>query len=321
MNRRSVMARAAAFGTALALPSLGRAAEQTRIVVGFPPGGGTDVIARILAAELSPLWGTTINVVNTAGAAGTIAARYVAGQPADGRTLLLAHINSHGIAPGLFPKLGYAADKDFTPITMIGKTPMLLVCTPEQPVRTLKGIVELCRQKPGRVAFGSAGNGSAQHLALEEFKARAGIDALHVPYKGSAPLLTDLLGGQVQYAFEGMTSATPHIKAGRLVAVAQTRATRSPTFAQVPTIAEQGYPGFDASIWFALVAPAGLPSAQVRRMNEDLNKVLATPAIAAKLRESGAEDGGGTPDKLDAFMKAEQARWARVIKAARITPD
>ena len=266
-------------------------------------------------------WGVPVVVENKAGAAGTIAADFVAKQPGDGNTLLMAHINSHGIAPGLFPKLGYSAQRDFVPLAMVGQTPMVLVCAASQPVRTLGGLVELCRKAPGKVVFGSAGTGSAQHLALEEFKARAKIDVLHVPYKGSAPLLNDLFGGQIQYCFEGMTTATPHLQSGRLVAVAQTRGKRSPSQPALPTIAEQGYPGFDSSIWFAMVAPAKLPPALAKRMNADINQALALPDVADKLVQYGAEDGGGSAEKLDAFMRAEQQKWAKIIRDAGITPD
>ncbi len=322
MDRRHFLGAASALAAcgAGAQSLLGKP-EPITIVVGFPPGGGTDLIARLLARELTGMWNTPIVIENRAGAASTIAASQVARQPADGRTLLLAHINSHGIAPGLFPQLGYSADRDFTSIAMIGQTPMMLLCTPTQKARTLSAIIELCRQNPGKVTFGSAGTGSAQHLALEELKARARIDVLHVPYKGSSPMLTDLMGGQIQYAFEGMTGSTPHLKGGRLIAVAQTRAKRSASYPSVPTVAEQGYPGFDAGIWFALVAPAQLPQALVERMNADVNKVLAQHEIEVKLAEYGAEDGGGSAKALDDFMKAERRRWAKLIQDAKITPD
>lgn len=296
-------------------------AGPVRIVVGFPAGGGTDVLARLLAQKLQPIWNIPVVVENKAGAAGLIAAEFVAKQPSDGNTLMMAHINSNGIAPGLHPNLRYNAERDFVPIAMVGQTPMMLVTAPNQPIRTLPALVDYARKNPGRVTFGSAGAGSAQHLALAEFQARAGIEVLHVPYKGSSPLMNDLFGGQVQYAFEGMTTATPHIKSGRLVALAQTRARRSRTHPGVPTIAEQGYPGFDSSIWFAMVGPGKLPTTIARRMNADINRVLAMPDVAEKLELAGAEDGGGSMEKLDGFMRAEQKKWARIIRDAKITPD
>lgn len=325
MDRRQFLANGGALGAALAWPQARAQGDlpggPIRIVVGFPAGGGTDVLARILGQKLTTLWGLPIIVDNKAGAAGMIAADYVSKQAGDGNTLMLAHINSHGIAPGLYPRLGYSVARDFTPVTMVGQTPMMLVCTPAQPAKTLGALVDLCRKNPGRVTFGSAGAGSAQHLALEEFKARARIDVLHVPYKGSAPLMNDLFGGQVQYCFEGMTTATPHIRSGRLIAMAQTRGKRSRAHPGVPTIAEQGYPGFDSSIWFALVGAGKMPPAMVRRMNADVNKVLALPEVIEKFDQFGAEDGGGTPEALGKFMQAEQSKWARIIRDAKITPD
>jgi tripartite-type tricarboxylate transporter receptor subunit TctC len=321
MQRRQFLASTVALTAPAAWAQSTLPGGPIRMVVGFPAGGGTDVLARILAQKLTAMWGLPIVVDNKAGAAGIIAADHVAKQASDGNTLLMAHINSHGIAPGLHPKLGYSVDRDFVPITMVGQTPMMLVCSPSQPVRTLGALVDLCRKNPGHITFGSAGTGSAQHLALEELKARAKIDVLHVPYKGSSPLMNDLFGGQVQYCFEGMTTATPHIKSGRLVAIAQTRARRSKSHPAVPTIAEQGYPGFDSSIWFALVGPGKLPAAIARRMNADVNKVLAMPDVIEKLDQFGAEDGGGSPEKLDSFIKAEQKKWAKIIRDAKVTAD
>ncbi|MDQ2780854.1 MAG: tripartite tricarboxylate transporter substrate binding protein [Pseudomonadota bacterium] len=323
MNRRHTLL--AAVAAACFGPLVARAQPAAlpkgpvHIVVGFPPGGGTDVLARIIGQQLALLWNVPVLVENKAGAAGTIAADYVSKQPGDGSVLLMAHISSNGIAPGLFPKLGYSADKDFAPITMVGMTPMVLLCDRSQTVRTLPALVALCKREPGRVSFGSAGTGSAQHLALEEFKRRAGIDVLHVPYKGSAPLMNDLMGGQVQYCFEGMTTSVPHIRSGRLFGIAQTRLKRSPTLPEVPTIAEQGYAGFDAAIWFALAGPASMSADMVQQMNTDINKVLVMPEVAAKLALYGAEDGGGTPQQLGKFMHAEQLRWAKLIQEAHIS--
>ncbi len=292
-----------------------------RLVVGFPPGGGTDVLARLLAQKLGVMWGVPVVVENRAGAAGMIAAEQVARAEPDGSTLLMAHINSHGIAPGLQPNLGYSAERDFTPIALVGATPQMLICASNQPVKTLKGLVELCRSRPGEIIFGSAGNGSAQHLALELFKARAHIDVLHVPYKGSAPLVTDMLGGHVQYSFEGMTTATQYLNGGKMTAIAQTRVTRSKSFPAVPTLAESGYPGYEASIWFGLVGPARMAPALVARMNKDVNTVLAMPDVVARLDQFGAEDGGGSAQRFGDFMQAEREKWAQLVKTAHITVD
>ena len=209
MQRRLFMSSATASAGAFAAPMI-RAqtlpAGPIRIVVGFPPGGGTDALARVVGQKLGVMWNTSVVIDNKAGAAGVIAADYVARQPGDGSVLLMAHINSHAIAPGLQPKLGYNVERDFVPIALVGVTPNLLICNESQPAKTVKDLVVLCRKNPGRISFGSAGAGSAQHLALEMFKLRANVDALHVPYKGSGPLLTDLIGGQIQYSFETMTA-------------------------------------------------------------------------------------------------------------------
>ena len=201
----------------------------------------------------------------------------------------------------------------------MGVTPNLLICNPSKPARTVKDLVALCRDKPGTVTFGSSGAGASQHLAIELFKLRAGVDALHVPYRGSGPMLTDLIGGQIDYSFETMTSATPHVASGKLVAIAQTRPRRSKAHPEVPTVAELGFPGFDASTWYGLVGPAQMNAAMVQRMNEDFNRVLALPDVAEKLASYGAEDGGGSAAKFAEFIGTEKDKWARVVKEAKVT--
>lgn len=323
MQRRHFMA--AALATAAAPMTWAQPADQAlprgpvRIIVGFPPGGGTDVMARVIGQKLSILWGMPVTVENKAGAAGVIAAEYVAKQPGDGATLLMTNISNHAIAPSLHPSIGYVVERDFTSIALVGVTPNLLICNPAQPARTVKDLVARCRSRPGTVTFGSSGAGSAQHLALELFKLRTGIDALHVPYRGSGPMLTDLIGGQIDYSFETMTSATPHVASGKLVAIAQTRAKRAVAYPGVPTIAELGYEGYDASTWYGLAGPARMPAATVQRFNDDLNKVLAMPDVAAKLASYGAEDGGGTAAKFTAFIATEKDKWAKVIRDAKVT--
>ncbi len=325
MQRRTFIAATAASAAAtLAAPML-RAqtlpSGPIRIVVGFPPGGGTDALARVVAQKLTEMWKVSIVIDNKAGAAGVIAADYVAKQPSDGHTLLMAHINSHALAPSLVPRLGYSVERDFLPIVLVGVTPNLLICNEQQPARTVKDLVALCKAQPGKISFASAGGGSAQHLALEMFKLRAGIDALHVPYKGSGPALTDLIGGQVNYCFETMTSATPHVKSGKAIALAQTRVKRAKGHPNVPTMDEQGFPGFDATTWYGLVGPGKLPAAMARRMNEDINKVMAMPDVIEKFDQYGAEDGGGTPERFAEFMRSEQQKWAKVIKDANVRVD
>ena len=292
-----------------------------RIVVGFPPGGGTDALARVVGQKLATMWNLSVVIENKAGAAGVIAADFVSKQPGDGNTLLMAHINSHALAPAMGLKLNYNAEKDFVPISMVGVTPMLLICNPDQPAKTVKDLVALCKANPGKISFASAGGGSAQHFALEMFKLRAQIFALHVPYRGSAPALTDLIGGQVNYCFETMTSATPFVKSGKVVALAQTRLKRAKSYPNVPTMAESGFPGFEATVWYGLMGPGKMPPAMAQRMNEDVNKVLAMPDVQEKMEQYGAEDGGGSIEKFASFIKDEQQKWAQVAKAANVKVD
>ena len=321
MQRRTFVTAAAAT---LAVPMLHAQtlpSGPVRIVVGFPPGGGTDALARVVGQKLATMWNLSVVIENKAGAAGVIAADFVSKQPGDGNTLLMAHINSHALAPAMGLKLNYNAEKDFVPISMVGVTPMLLICNPDQPAKTVKDLVALCKANPGKISFASAGGGSAQHFALEMFKLRAQIFALHVPYRGSAPALTDLIGGQVNYCFETMTSATPFVKSGKVVALAQTRLKRAKSYPNVPTMAESGFPGFEATVWYGLMGPGKMSPAMAQRMNEDVNKVLAMPDVQEKMEQYGAEDGGGSIEKFASFIKDEQQKWAQVAKAANVKVD
>ncbi|MDB5890933.1 MAG: tctC [Polaromonas sp.] len=316
MHRRTFIASTGAAAAALAVPRLWAQALPTgpvRIIVGFAPGGGTDILSRVIGQKLGEMWKTQVIVENRAGASGTIAADYVAKQPPDGTTLLMAHINSQAITPGL-QKVNYDPAKDFQPIVLVGVTPNLLICNENQPAKTVKDLVELCRAKPGEISFGSAGTGSAQHLALEMFMLAAKVKAIHVPYKGSGPMLTDLIGGNIQYSFDTMTAATPHVKSGKAIALAQTRLQRVPAYANVPTMAESGFPGFEATTWYGLAGPGKMPTAMAKRMNEDINKVMQMPDVMEKLAASGAQDGGGSTEKFGEFMQAEQVKWAKIIK-------
>ncbi|HPM68469.1 MAG TPA: tripartite tricarboxylate transporter substrate binding protein [Piscinibacter sp.] len=321
MQRRSILKATAGVAATLAVPRVFAQlwpSGPIRIVVGFPPGGGTDALARVVATKLTQMWNQQVIVETKAGVAGVLAADYVAQQPSDGSTLLMAHINSHALAPSLQPKLNYNVERDFVPIVLVGVTPNLLIANPKEEAKTVKDIVALCRAKPGQVSFGSAGNGSAQHLALESFKLQAKVDAIHVPYKGSGPLLTDLMGGQIQYSFETMTAATPHVKSGKVIAIAQTRTKRAKGHPNVPTMEEQGFPGFEATTWYGLVGPGKLPAPIAQKMNEDVNKVLAMADVQEKLETYGAEDGGGTSEKFAAFIRSEMAKWSKVVKDGNI---
>ena len=321
MQRRSFIGAGGALAAGLAAPAL-QAQEwpsaPVRIVVGFPPGGGTDALARVVAQKLTAMWGQQVIVETKAGVAGVLAAEYVSSLPGDGSTLLMAHINSHALAPSLQPKLRYNIERDFTPIVLVGVTPNLLIAHPGTGARTLKDVVVMCRANPGGVSFGSAGSGSAQHLALEMFKLRAKVDALHVPYKGSGPLLTDLIGGQIQFSFETMTAATPHVKNGRVLAIAQTRIKRAKGHSTVPTMQEEGYEGFEATTWYGLAGPGKLPPAIVAKVNRDVNAILAMPDVMEKLDTYGAEDGGGSAERFAQFIRSEQDKWAKVVKEANV---
>ena len=321
IQRRTFTIGAAALVAAPMLKAQALPTGPVRIVVGFAPGGGTDILARVIGQKLGEMWKTQILVENRAGATGVIAADYVAKQPPDGTTLMMAHINSHAIAPALFPKMNYDANRDFSPIVLVGVTPNLLICGEQGPARTVKDLVDLCRANPNKISFGSAGSGSAQHLALEMFKLQANIQALHIPYKGSGPMLTDLIGGQINYSFDTMTAATPHVKSGKAVALAQTREKRAKGHPNVPTMAESGFPGFEATTWYGLAGPRGMHPAVVKRMNEDVNKVLAMPDVMEKFEQYGAEDGGGSSEKFAAFVRSEGVKWAKVVKDAHVKMD
>ena len=324
MQRRTILTATAAGSAMLASPML-RAqtlpAGPVKIIVGFPPGGGTDALARVVGQKLSTMWGLPVVIENKAGAAGVIAADFVAKQPGDGNTLLMAHINSHALAPALGIKLGYNAERDFAPISMVGITPNMLICNADQPAKSVKDVVALCKAKPGQISFASAGGGSAQHFALEMFKLQAKIFALHIPYRGSGPALVDLIGGQVNYCFETMTSATPHVKSGKAIALAQTRLKRAKGHPTVPTMDESGFPGFEATVWYGLMGPSKMPPAMAQRMNEDVNKVLAMADVQEKMEQYGAEDGGGSIEKFASFIKAEQKKWTEVAQQAKVKVD
>ena len=329
MQRRTLITAAAAGAATLASPMLRAQTLPTgpiKIIVGFPPGGGTDALARVVGQKLQVMWGNPVVIENKAGAAGVIAADFVSKQAPDGNTFLMAHINSHALAPALNSagqgvKLGYDANRDFSPISMVGITPNLLVCNTNQPAKTVQELVALCKSKPGQISFASAGGGSAQHFALEMFKLQAKVFALHIPYRGSGPALVDLIGGQVNYCFETMTSATPHVKSGKAIAIAQTRLKRAKGHPTVPTMDESGFKGFEATVWYGLMGPGKMPTAMAQRMNEDINKVLAMPDVQEKMEFYGAEDGGGSIQKFADFIKAEQQKWTVVAKQAGVKAD
>ena len=295
--------------------------KPVKLYVGFPPGGGSDAIARIIAINLSQMWGQQVIIDNRGGAAGTIAADLVAKSPADGYTLGLAHVNALSIIPALGQKMSYNASTDFTPIVLLGITPNILIANIDAPAKNVKDLVAYMKQNPGKVNFGSAGNGSTQHLAYELFMHMAGTEALHIPYKGSGPVLVDLIAGHITYAFETMGAATPHIQSGKVIPLAQTRTKRSPAYPNVPTMEQLGYVGFEATAWYGLMGPAKLDPKIVEKINADVNTILRKPEIQAKLNEVGAEDGGGTPAAFSKFILKDRNQWAKLVKDAKLQVD
>jgi tripartite-type tricarboxylate transporter receptor subunit TctC len=325
MQRRQIL-RAAGAATAAVLASPQLLAQQLpnlpiRLVVGFPPGGGADALARVVAQKLAVLWDRQVIVENKAGASSTMAADYMLTQPADGSALLVSNINSHALAPAVRSNLRYHADRDFAPVALLGVTPNLLITSATNPVKSLAEVVAQCKAQPGKISFGSAGPGTIQHFAIELFKLQAGIDALHVPYKGSGPLLTDLIGGQIHYTFETMTAATPHVQNGRVVALAQTRAKRSQAYPEVRTMQEQGFPTFETMNWYGISGPAKLAPGLARKINQDINTVLGMADVREKFAGFGVEGGGGSVEQYGEFTRSELAKWAKVAKDAKVTID
>lgn len=324
MKRRDFIAGSAA---ALAAPwAMASAADlpkgPVKILVGWAPGGGTDVFARIVGQKLTELWGRSVIVENKPGATGALAADYFAKTRfTDGLTLLMAHVNTHAISPQIFKSITYDPLKDFAPIVLIGATPHVLVTSSKNSYASVKEVVELCKKNPGKISFGSSGTGSVQHLAAEMFNMAAGVQTIHVPYKGSGPMQTDLIGGQIDFSFDTMTAATAQVKAKKMNAIAQTRVNRAKGFPEVVTMDEQGFKGFDASSWYGLVGPKDMSKELAKRINADVNKVLAMPDVIARFDGFGVEDGGGSVEKFAAFMATEYKKWGEVVRIAKVTEE
>jgi len=316
--RRGLLAAALAMVPALAaLPALaqGYPTKPIRLVVGYAPGGATDVIARLVGQKMGEALGQTVLIENRAGANSNVGAEAVARSPADGYTAYVFTI-ANTINATLYDKLGYEPQKDFDPVGLIAKVPNILVVHNALPVKTLADYVAFAKAQPQGISFASAGSGSSIHLSAEMFKMIAKLNMLHVPYRGSAPAVTDLIGGQVQSMFDNAPSALPHIQGGRLRAVAITSLQRSPLLPDLPTVAESGYPGFDVQSWFGLAVPHGTPQPVVDKLNAELNKVLALPEVKKRLAEMGATPAGGTPAEMRGHIGAEVKRWNAVVKAS-----
>ena len=294
-------------------------AGPVKIIVGFSPGGGTDVIARMIAQKLSLLWNVPVVVENKDGASGTLAGRIVAKLPPDGLTLLMVNFSSHCGAPVLNPNVGYNVKQDFTPIALVGISPCVLVCREDAKIRTFDNVVKLCKSQPGNISFGSVGVGSIQHLTLEMFNLRAKVETLHIPYKGSGPLMADLVGGQIAYSWENMASVAPYVKQGKLIALAQASDKRYKQFIDVPTTIELGHPGFEAATWYGLMGPPKMSPLLVQKINDDVNKVMALPEVLTMFDGLSAAGGGGSPKKFADFIDDELVRWEKVVREAKIT--
>ncbi len=290
-------------------------AKAVRIVVPFPPGAGVDIVTRLFTRRLTEVLGQQFIVDNRGGAAGNIGAEAAARAAPDGYTLLTAP-SSVAISRSLYKNLRFDLARDFEPIALLASTPYLLVVHPSLPVRSVKELIMLAKAQPGQLSFGSSGNGTGAHLAAELFKMQAHVDLLHVPYKGTAPALTDLIAGQVSLVFGNMLSVLPQVKSGRLRALAITSAKRGMATPELPTVAESGLPGFEAGTWFALVAPAGTPREIVTHLNATITKIGQTPEIRDLLTAQGAELLGGAPEEVGAFIRSEIAKWGKVVAAS-----
>ena len=303
------------LAAAFAAPALAQSypAKPVRIVVPYPPGGPNDIVARTVGQKLSEQLGQPVIVDNKPGASGNIGAESVAKSPPDGYTLLLL-TTGHTINPSLYPKLGYDLEKDLAPVTQLTAGPMVVVANPSLPAKNIKELISLAKAKPESLNFGSAGNGSSTHLAPELFSSMAGIKMNHIPYKGSAPALTDLMAGQIQVAFDFMISAMPHVKSGKIKALAVTSTTRSPAAPDLPTVAESGVPGFEVIGWNGLVVPARTPKDVVAKLNAELKKALDQPDAKERFAAQGFSATWTTPEKFGAYIESEHAKWAKVVK-------
>ncbi len=321
--RRATFCLLAGLTSTVALPVSAQDAypnKAVRIVVGFSAGGTTDVVARVLSKELTEEFGQSFVVENKPGAGSNIAAEYVVRAPADGYTLLMMAVTS-AINQTLYPNLKFDVTKDLTAVALGAKVPNLLVVNPQLPVKSVKELVDYANKNPGKLNFASSGSGTSIHMTGELFKLQTKIDMSHIPYKGSSPALTDLVGGQVQMMFDNMPSAWPLVQSGKLRALAVTAPARSPAAPDVPTMAEAGFEGFDVSSWFGLMAPAQTPDAVIQKLNAAVAKALAKPEVQKRLLDLGAVPQPMTAAQFGAFVKSEVSTWGAVVKAAGVQAD
>lgn len=320
----SILACLAIVGALCASPAAIAQAYPTKplkLVVPYPPGGSTDQLARAVADRLGQALGQPVIVENKPGANTIIGAETVAKAPPDGYTMFVGSSASLAVNPLLYEKLPYDPKRDFAGVSLLAASPLVMVVHPSLPAKTVKEFVELAKSKPGSLNFASVGNGNPLHLAGELFKSMTGVEMTHVPYNGSAPALTALLGGQVQVMYDVVLSSQPHIKAGKLRAVALTGAKRVPILPDVPTVAESGYPGYESGIWFALVVPKATSAAIVQRLNAEVNRILRQPEMKARFDDLALELIPSTPEEVGNFTDREQAKWSKMVKDLNIKLD
>ena len=326
-QRRSVLAAGAASLALPALHPLAAFAQDTfparpiRIIVPFPPGQATDIITRLMAERLGTLWKQTLIVDNRGGGGGVPGMMAGKTAPPDGYTWVMGTSGTVGINPSVYASLPYDSQKDFIAASGLLIVPLVVIAHPDAPFRTLQELIALAKRTPGKINFASAGPGTAQHMAAELFKTQAGIDMVHVPYKGSGPALTDLLGGQIPLMFDSVTSAQAQVRSGKLRALAVTTKDRVPQWADVPTIAESGFPGFEAAGWAMVMLPAGTPAALVNRISTDVQMVLREATLRDKIIERGSIPDPRTPVEAAEFLRSEIEKWARVAKIANVRLD
>ena len=313
----SIVALLASTMAAIAQPTA-YPTKPIRIVVAYTPAGATDILARTIGQKLTEAWGQAVIIDNRPGANGNIGTEYAAKATPDGYTLLMVTAGTHGINPGLYRKLGFDAVKDFAPVSLVAMVPNVFVVNNGVPSKDLKEFIAYAKANQGKLNYGSPGNGSTAHLSMELFKSMTGIQMVHVPYKGSAGVLADLIGGQIVVTMDNMPPYVPQVKAGKIRALAVSPTRRSPALPDVPTVAEAGVPGYDSGAWFGLVAPANTPKDLVAKLSRETARILKLPDVSARLADLGAESVGGTPEQFSAHIKAEIAKWAKVIRDANV---
>src|SRR5262245_10904254 len=316
-----VLCASAALAISAGVCAQGYPSKPIRMIVAYPPGGGTDIVGRTVAQKLGEALGQAVVVENRGGASGNIGTELAARATPDGYTVLMGNVAPNAINVSLFKNLPFDPVVDFAPVSLVASTPNILVVHPSTPARTVKEVVALARAKPGALNFASAGVGSSSHLAGELFRVLARAEIVHVPYKGAGPAMVDVLSGQVQLYFATMPAAMPHVKSGKLVAIAVTSAKRSPALPELPTVAEAGVPGYEASTWYGLLAPAHTPGAAIARLHDATVKVLAEPALREKLADQGFEPVGDTPEEFAAYIRSEIGKWGKVIRDAGIKAE